>query len=355
MGQITTKGAVLAYKQLTGGTWGTPAAVGAEDQILATTGPPLGENREIHMSPEAGFAWHQYSQGGRKVLGFDLAIPLRYSGRMWSFIAQIFGLDTKTGAGDPYTHVISLIEAIDGSDLFGTLALQLGPASGELLHGWPAVKPYGFVLSGPNGQGFMDLSVSLICDKLREGADETTHTTAAFDNVTHMAISTALPPMVPFGALRLRMNAQTGDALAAGDNLKVKKFTYSFRRRVEQEWVNRQAYANEFETDEPIEDGIPEEMLSLEMGDIVSLTHFDAFQDQTEQKVEAYWALDASHDIKLELPRLKMLAPEALFQGQGRIPKTLKFQPMLASAAPTGMTVTNSTITLRDPNSSAYE
>lgn len=355
MGQITTKGAVLAYKQLTGGTWGTPAAVGAGDQILATTGPPLGENRETHMGPEAGYAWNQQAQMGRKILGFDMTMPARYSGRMWSFWAQVFGLDTKTGAGDPYTHVMSLLEAIDGSDLFGTLALQLGPASSELLHGWPAVKPYGITFTGPNGQGFMDLIVSVICDRLREGADETTHTTAAFDNVTHMQISSALAPMIPFGALRLRLNSQSGGALAAGDNLKVKKFTYTFKRKVEQEWVNRQTYVNEFETDEPVENGIPDESVEIECGDIVSLAHFDAFQDGTEQKAEAYWQLDANHDFKLELPRLRLLTPESTFQGQGRIPKTLKFSPMLAAAAPTGMTVTNTTATLRDPNSAAYE
>jgi len=107
------------------------------------------------------------------------------------------GLDTKTGAGDPYTHTMSLLDAIDGLDLFGRWPCNWA-GRGELLFGWPSVKPIGFTLTGPNANHLVDLTVSLICTNTRIGADEVTHTAAAFDNVTHMAISTALAPLVSF-------------------------------------------------------------------------------------------------------------------------------------------------------------
>jgi len=350
---ITTRGGIVAYEQ-TASTWGTLVAPTTLDQILITGGLPLSENREVTPDQAAGWSWNQYTHLGKKDLDFTLNMPLRYGSRIWSFVAQIMGTDTKTGSADPYTHTMALLDAIDGLDNFGSLCAQLGPAAGELLMEWPSVKPYGFTISGPNGQGFVDLSVKLRANKMNMGADCTV-TTGNFDSVTHETIDSVLAPMVPFGALRFRMNGQTGAALGASDNLALKSFSFSFNRKIDAEWVNRQAYASQWETAEPIEDGIPESNLQIVLGDYNALTYMEAFQDSTEQKAEFYFALDADHDIKLEFPRLKFNNPEASISGQGRIPQTLKFDPLLASAAPTGMTLTNWGLIVRTENATAYE
>jgi len=349
---ITSKSAILAYEQTTS-TWGNIVVPTIGDMILAENFGPLVDPREVVPDPAAGYAWYEVIKNARKNVRPEINMIARYSGRMWSFLAQLMGLDSKSGSGDPYIHEISLLDAIDGSDMFGSLAGQLGPAAGELLFEYPAVKPIGITFEGPDGQGYMRLIIRTICNAMRMGADCTV-TTANIDAVTHMQISSALPAQVPFGALRLRLNWVAG-ALSASDNLAVKKVSFVFDRGFDAEWASRNAQANEWESAEPIENGIPKQSLEIELGDLNALTYLEAFQDETEAKAELFWSLDANHDIKIEIPRMRLDVPDANISGQGRIPQTLKFMPMKASAAPTGMTCTNWQITIRDPNAVAYE
>ncbi len=353
MAAITGKSAIIAYEQTTS-TWGTAVDAGAGDEVKVESMSPLIDPRDVIPDPSAGDTWHARIENGRKNVAPELVIPLRWSGRLYSFIAQLMGLDTKTGSSDPYTHTISLVDAIDGSDNFGSLAGQLGPAAGELLFQWPTVKPVGFTIEGPDGSGYMKLTVRTIADSLLLGTDSGMNATD-FDSVTHLTLDSVVPPIIPFGNLRFRINAQGGAALAAGDNTRIKRFSLTFNRGFDREWVTRGAAANEWETHEPIENGVPEQTLQIELGDLGALTWLEAFQDETEYKAEAYFAYDADHDLKIEFPRLRLSVPDVGISGVNRIPQTLTFMPMLAAAAPTGMTCTNWDLILRDEHGTAYE
>src|SRR4030042_1280880 len=160
MAAITGKSAIVCYEQ-TPSTWGSAVDAGAGDEVKCESIGPLVDPRDVLPDPSAGDAWHARIGNGRKNVGPELVIPLRWSGRLYSFIAQLMGLDSKTGSGDPYTHTISLLDAIDGSDNFGSLALQLGPAAGELLYQWPSVKPAGITIEGPDGSGYMKIHVRI--------------------------------------------------------------------------------------------------------------------------------------------------------------------------------------------------
>jgi len=352
MPAITSRGAIVAY-QIGLTQWGTPVAVGANTQLLISAGLPLHEPREFIPDPSIGYAWNKYFDLGKKNISFDLTMPLRYSGRMWSLIAQCVGLDTVTGSSDPYTHTITLRDSVDGLNLFGTLGVMLGPSGGELRFGWPSIKPVGFTITGPNGQGFIDLTVKLIGTNVRIQEDETTHTVQAFGNVTHITLNSTLPPMIPFGALRFRMNSQSGSALASGDTIKIRKFTFNFERNMSQEWVSKASTTSAWETDEPIEEGIPKQELTIEIPDLNAVTYLENFQDKAEKKADIYFSLDSNHDLLIQFPRLVIDNPEATL-GEGRIPQTIKLVPFLASNAPNGMTCTNWQIVLRDAFSTSY-
>jgi len=334
-------------------TWGTAYPPTTLDMVLLESLGPLIDPSEIIPDPAAGYAWVQYLDKCRKNVAPEINAVLRYSSRLWSLVAQCMGTDTPGGGSDPYSHVLTLKDAIDGVDYWCTVAGQLGPSAGELLFEWPSVKPVGFTIEGPNGQGYMGLSVRTIADTLKLGGDCTT-STANIDALTHMANAGVLSPMVPFGGARFRLNAQGGGALAAGDNLAIKRFAFTFDRVFDREWATRNAYANEWETAEPIEGGIPAQSLVIELGDLNALTYLEAFQDETEYKAEMYFQLSANHDIKFEFPRLRVFNAEPdPVSGANRIKQTLNFLPMLASAAPTGMTCTNWQITVRDGGSAA--
>lgn len=333
-------------------TWGSAVAPTTLDQVLVESIGPLIDPSEVIPDPSAGYAWVQYLDKCRKNVAPEVNAILRYSTRLWSLVAQCMGLDTPGGASDPYSHVLTLKDAIDGTDLFSTIAGQLGPASGELLFEWPSVKPVGFTIEGPNGQGYMGLSVRTIADTLKLGADCTT-STANIDALTHMASNAVLSPPVPFGGGRLRLNWAAG-ALSASDNLAIKRFAFTFNRGFDREWASRNAYANEWETAEPIESGIPEQSLVIELGDLNALTYLEAFQDETTCKAEFYLQLDTNHDIKFEFPLLRVFNAEASVSGPNRIPQTLTLLPMLSAGQPTGMAFNNWQITVRDANSVTY-
>jgi hypothetical protein len=353
MGAITGKSLIVAVEETTS-VWGSIVVPGATDAVLVSQIGPLIDKSDMIPDPTAGHAWHQYIEKCRKNVKPELIMPLRWDGRFWSLIAMIMGLDTKTGSADPYTHSLSLLEAIDGSDLFASMAAQLGPASGELLFEWPALKPYGFTIEGPDGSGYMQLTIRNVGDCVNIGADCTV-TTSNIDNVTHISLDSVLPPIVPFGNMRFRINGFSGGALGSGDVVKIKNMNFTFNRGIDSEWNTRGAAAQEWESDEPIEDGIPEGTLRIELGDLNALTYLEAFQDETEQKADLFFTYDADHDILIEIPRMKLIDPDGAINGPARIPQTLNFQLMEALAAPTGMTATNWNIVVRSETAIAYE
>jgi len=350
---VTSKSLIVGIEQ-TASTWGTPVAVGANDLVLVNGLGPLLPPAEIVPDPSAGYAWHKYIEKCRENVTPEITMPMRYSGRLWSPVAQCMGLDTKTGSEDPYTHVFSLLEAINGSDLFSTIVAQLGPSGSEMLFEWPSATPTGFTIDGPDGDGYMSLSVGFIADTVNLGAD-CTNTTSDIDNLTHMEISSALPGVIPFGSLSFRLNSHAGGALAGGDALKIRHFTFSFKRGFGPEWTARGALAQAWQSDEPVEEGIPEMSLMIELGDLNDLTHLEYYDDETALKCDATWTLSGDHYVKLEIPKMFPAVPDANAEGASRIPQTLNYMVMEALSNPTGMSFNLPQLTVSDPNDTAYE
>ena len=342
----------IAYEH-TASVWGTAVEPGALDEIKVIDLGPLGEMREINLSKEAGYQWHQYAPIGKKTVEPEIKMKLRYSGREWSFLAQLMGLDTVGGDG-PYTHTLSLLDAIDGSDAFGTLAAMLGYSTVGLRFEWPSLKPVKVAISGPDENGRMEIIVKGIADKLNFGTDTATDK-SDFTNVSHMELNSVMAPMVPFGALRFRLNPQGGDALGSSDALVVIRWEFEFERKLGEERSSRAIYTKQWETAEPIENGIANQKLIIELGDLNNLTFAERFQDETELKADALFQLDANYSILFEFPRLRLLNIDPWIRNQNRINHKIELQPMLASAAPTGMTCTNSQVVITDDNGSAYE
>jgi len=337
----------------TASTWGTAVAPTTGDLVLPSQIGPLIEQADMIPDPSSGYAWNEYIDKCRQNNNPELTIPMRWDGRLWTLIAQIMGLDTKTGSEDPYTHTITLLDAIDGSDLFSTMAAQLGPAGSELIFEWPALKPYGFTIEGPDGNGYTNVTIRCLADTVLLGSDATTDADD-FDNMTHITLDSVLPGIIPAGLGRFRMNDASGDALAAGDTIKLGSFNLTFNRNISQEFVTR-GTGNEFLSDEPIEDGIPEGTLNIVINDLNNLDNFDDYQAETEKKAELFFYYDANHDITISIPCMKLTQPDGSVGGASRIPQNLTYMLMKAQSNPTGMAFSNWQIVLRTETATAYE
>ena len=350
---VTSKSLIAAYDP-TPDTWGTQVAPGALDLILPQSLGPLLPTSEMVPDPSAGYAWLQYIERCKENITPELPFSMRWTGRLYSLMAQIMGVDTPAFSTPNCVHVMTMLEAIDGLDNFGTLAAQLGPAGSELLFEWPSVKPTGFTIDGPDGSGYMNVTFRTIADTVNLGSDCTT-ATSDIDDLTHIPLASALPGIIPFGALRFRMTTNVYGAFDADDELKVRHFTFTFNRNMGPEWTARAAVANAWQTEEPIEDGIPECTLMIELGDLNNLTQLERYQDGTAMKCEAYWQYGTNNYFKIEIPKMLPVVPEASASGSSRIPQTLNYMIMQALANPTGMAFALPVITLADQSEPAYE
>lgn len=354
---ITGRSSITAFAipaTSTDQTWGTAlGTTAANDEILHIDLGPLVNPRDDIPDPSAGYQWHEYVDLGRENVGPDITMLLRYSGRQWSMISQLMGDDAISGGSDPYTHLFTLLDQIDCNNLWGTLANQTGASGNEKIREWTSIKPIGFTIEGPDGDGYMTLTIRTIANTCKLGADATWDPTA-FGNVTHISLNSALPPPVPFGAVEFKMNARTGGDVTSEIAIPIQSISLTFDRGLGPEHISRASQTEEWQSAEPIEDGIPEQMLTIVLADHNVLTYFEAFQDEIEYKARLFWSLDANHDIKIEIPCMKFITPDANISGPARIPETLNFRLMKALANPTGMAFTNWRITLRDAHDTAY-
>ncbi len=339
----------LAY-QPNGEDWGTASVPGENDEVKAVSFGPLLQVQDVIPDPCSGWVFHSYFIMARKSVRPELKIPLRYSGRFWSFVAQLMGSDEVSGS-DPYTHLMTLIESIDGANLYGTLAASFGTVATGVVE-WPSVKPTGFSISGPDDGGFMTLLVRGLGDRIGIDGDAVT-TYANMTAVTHIQQSSALPLRVPFGGMRLRMNDQTGSALSASDYMKVKKVDFAFERMFGQEFCSRGLQSRQWETDEPIENGIPDTKMTLLLPDM-EMSKLKAHADGTQKKADLYFQLSADYDVLIEMPLLQPIPTAVNKEGQGRLSHEIAFAVGRAVANPTGMAFSDWRLTLRDGWETSY-
>jgi hypothetical protein len=339
----------LAY-QPNGEDWGTASVPGENDEVKAVSFGPLLQVQDVIPDPCSGWVFHTYFIMARKHVRPEIEIPLRYSGRFWSFVAQLMGADSVSGS-DPYTHLMTLIEAIDGANFYGTLAASFGTVATGIVE-WPSFKPVGFSISGPDEGGFMSLAVRGIGDRIEtDGGAATTY--ANMTAVTHIQQSSALPLRVPFGGLRLRMNDQSGVALSSSDYVKVKRVAFDFERTFAEEFCSRALQSRQWETDEPIEDGIPDTKMILILPDLET-SRLKTHADGTLKKADLYFQLNDNYDVLIELPSLQPIPAPVSRKGQGRTSHEIAYAAARSVSNPTGMAFADWRLTLRDGWGTSY-
>jgi len=341
----------IAYEQ-TNSIWGTAVAPGSGDQILVKDLRGLIEGREILFNKASGYAWNEAFELGRKLIEPEIEAQLRYSGRQWSFVAQLMGLDSLAGA-DPYEHKMILLDQIDGSDLFGSLYAVLGMTTVGLRFEWPSVKPKKISIFGPDEHGYVSIIAGMIADHLKYGSD-CAFTISDMSSVTHLQLNGGLPPAIPFGCLRFRANNFADSALGSNDIIPVKKFQIDLERRYGQEFTGQGSVNLKWSSAEPIESGIPIQKLTIDLGDL-AFAWLESFQDETIKKADLYFQLDANYNLLIQYPALKVEKSEPTIVGDQRIGQRIEMLPMKVSAAPDGMSCTNWQIILNDANGTAYE
>jgi len=333
--------------------WGTPVKALSGDQILPSTFGPLVSSAAINPDKCCGFSWNKYVYKGRILSEQTIKMPLRYSGRHFSFIAQVMGKDTVTGSG-VYTHLFELLDSVDGSGLFGTLYAYLGRSGSKQIVEYPSSKPFYFSIDGPEYGGYLSLTVRLISDTTNYNTDALM-TTSDFDSVDHILFDSDLPKIIPFGSLRVRVNDFGDGALDTVDQVKPVGIKYEVERPQVRDWVARGSLDDAWKTDEPKETQISVERLTLVFPDLNTLTHLEKYKDQEIRKADLYMQYNSDLNLLIEFPALFPVVPDANCLGQSRISHPVGFVPLEVLSAPTGMTLTKWNIKIKDGNANAYQ
>lgn len=339
-------GSAVIALQNSGVLWYAAQAVGANDGMLVNI-DSLINTAEMVADEMPGFADLEYLDKGVETVTPVVSGPLRRSGRIWSFFAQVFGDDTVTGAG-PYTHTFNW--QADPA-LFGTMAAELNNSD---FFEWPSVKCTGVDITF-GGDGFVEFTARLIADSVAFGADATNDGTA-FDAVTHITKILKIPNL----ELELRIDDESAGAMTSADDQKVSEMTLSINRPYEPEMVAQAATdGTEWQTDEPQKSGHDEITLSATYLENTGMGSFDDYDDETTKKARLTWARTVggtAYSLIIELPSLKALPPEYGIEGVGRLPITRSWRALKAQSTPTGMTNTNPIhMVLQDGNSVTYE
>lgn len=270
-----------------GATWGTAPAFPALSGAYAQTFSGFPLERENTPDMGAGFGLISNSEQGNDT-------PPSVSLKVWPYeadktclllLAMMFGTDVVTGAGDPYSHTLTMQET---SDLF----FAIGGEEGTEIKVIPSVSLTGLDITFANGIAEFDATGTGNTVSIAGGT--------VLDSVTYSART----GVFQFKNTTFRINAQSGDALAAGDAVQVSDLKLSMKRD-----SDRVIVTGSTNILQPAEGPFPEWTLEFTIPhkNATSVTLYTAFAAQTLQKVDITMAgTTADRSLTVSFPQVKL-------------------------------------------------
>jgi len=325
--ELTGREAVVALKKAT--TWGTAVECGASDGILITS-ESIQQTIEPLVDDSLGAVWPKYSDQGKRDASGPIDAYLRYEG-LDVALALIMGTaatPSQQAATSAYVGKLELADNIVGK--FATIA-QLKKSDKVFEN--PTAKLFGFTISCEALQP-AKLSLEVISNNVTLDSSTNTNTTMA--NVTYPDYGNRV---IMNSDCEFRINDQSGDALDSGDKIYPSSFEFKFSRQMEGDLT---CGSNDFS--EPGETAMPQCQLTLNFPRYNDDTDafFSDWDAHTSKKADIYLKGNLIedtyyYDMRISMPHLKVVNPQVNVSGQGKIPMSVTFDVLGASAAPTGM------------------
>jgi hypothetical protein len=314
--------------------WGTALACGASSGFLFL---PSSIKKSVGFDKDDSLGL-TYSKdgmlGGIDVAG-DLPAYLRYDSLdlLLAMFMGTAGAPTQQGATAAYAYAYTWADNLDG--LFVVIAQYMK----NFILEYPSVKIVGLTIKGERGKALQVVFKVIAINKVWDSAINTTGT---FANVTIPDVANR----VLFSQGVIRMNAQTGIALATGDKIYPTSFELSAQRKLKGAFTGANVFTSGSNSqdliDEPINDDFPEITLKLTFPRLSATTNLTLLSGDTRQKLDMTFTggLIAStyyRTFKIECPNLQLMNDDPADE-KGAIKEPLEFAVHGCAAAPTGMT-----------------
>lgn len=336
-GPMTGSQQKLALKKAA--VWGTAVVCGANNGLMFLSGQAKRDD-SVEADESRGRAFSIDGTRGAIAAPGTYTFYLRYAGAELpaAMLMGTAGAPVQQAATIAYLH--SLTWNTDPYGLFLTIAKTMIAYIEEI----PTAKVAAITISGEVGAKPLQVSMEVI--GINKVVASAINDLTTFNNVTFPTDATTNPVM--FSHLAFRMNAAGGAALGAGDVIYPGKFSLSIKRSLKGE------YTGEYRTDaasiqdlidEPSNAGFPEIKLTLEFPKHTATTYLAALGADTRYKADitatgAVIAGAYNYKHLWELPHLQLVNANPT-DDNGRIKEPLEFIVHGATAAPTGMAVTD--------------
>lgn len=307
--------------------WGTAVACGVQDGVVILPHTLL-KKREPLTDDSLGNYFPEASDEGEVTVQGDLPAYLRYDGLdllVALAMGQTGGAPVQQDTTAAYAQSFKLSESTDG--LFACFALDNQVNVDE----YTSVKVTGFTIRGEVGKPLGITFHALADDRLTGSA---VNTQATFANVTDFESANR----VLMGQGVIRMNAQDGAALGAGDEIYPSAFELTFKRKMR--GVHGASSGGDT-IDEPTNDGTPAISLKLEFPRYSASTYFEDWDSGNLKKLDMLFTgaeieSPYSREFRLLFPNLKISSAELPVE-RGILRHPLEFICLSCDTAPSGM------------------
>ncbi len=328
---ITGREIILAVKKAS--DWRTAVACGASDGVLIKT-DGMGAKAPTYIPDDSlGNSDLEYEYRTNEEQTGNVAGILRYEG--WDVLLAL-SLGTAGSpanlSGSAYSNTYSPADSI--ADDFATIALKKSATTNNI---WeiPSAKITGFTITGKIGE-LCQITVNEMGNKVEN--QSAINTNASIASVTYPDKGNA----VKMDARTLiRMNTQSGSALADSDIIYPSEFEVTYNRPFESDFE-----AGFSDASEPVQNGFAEATIKLVFDKYNSDTFMDAIAADTDQKMELHLEgaeieTNYRYTFRFEFPKITWKTADAPVTGPGKIPQTVEGTLLKVSSAPTGMTTTD--------------
>jgi len=327
---ITGREIIVGVKHAS--TWRTAVECGADDGVLITSegiGPkaPNFVDDDSLGKTDIRCVMRTNENAAGNIEGY-----LRYEG--WDvLLAHALGTagtpSLVSGGSVSYENTLSPADSISG--IFTTLAIKKSATSHPI---WevPSAKWGGFTISGAIGE-LVKVTFNMMGNKIEN--QSSVNTSATMANVTYPEGCEVLKMDSNF---KIRMNTQSGAALADSDKIYPMSFELTYNRPLRENWE-----ASYDDMSEPVQDGFAEATLKLTF-DKYNLDDFmDAIAADTEYKMDITFegnTIEGSikYTFRVDIPKLMVVSAESPVSGPGVIPHNVELRLLGVDSAPTGMT-----------------
>lgn len=331
---MSISGSELKYAFGIASVWNEAVALGAGKGFLGLDLNLKADTTNI-KDDSRGQLFSVDSSAGEVKCEASVPAYLRYNdASLLSMLAIVMGTsaapDLHALGAISYDHIMKV--ALNNDGLFGTLCAALGTVGVEEVPSW---KPNKVSFKWDTGKP-VQVTIS------GAGIDVTTagtNTLVTYNNVTILERANR----AYMGQTEIRMNLQSGDALAVGDKIGPSSIELSFERKqagVCGSYASTDAAPRDL-IDEPTGDGMFEASLKLSFPRTANLDARADLKDNVSKKAEIICTgpiIEGSipYLIKFQMPHLKPKAYENPFAA-GIIKNSREYDVLGATTAPTGM------------------